>query len=549
MKKTSRTFKRFAAITSASLLAACMVAPMAGSAVVKETEIKSANITIENTVSGHEYEAYQIFKGTLLKSVDDNNTEDITTDDNTTVTFTDVNWGDNVIESPALYTALAEIENADGDAVFVDENGANLTTAAKVAEKLQGASSDVTKAFAATMNKHLNSTGVQTLTENKTGEGEDTTTTGYTLTSTKPGYYLIKDKDGSLANEEDTYTSFIVQVLGDVSIAPKSGMVEFKKKIKDTNDSTGVTSDWQDSGDYDIGDKIPFQLTGKVAGDYDAYKVYQFVFHDEECEGLTFKRDSVVVKVDGTKIESGYEIVEAPSDDCSFEIKFADLKQIGSVQAGSVITVEYESELNASADIGLPGNPNTSYLTFSNNPNNETGTEIGKTVDDTVIAFTYQTVINKVDENNNALIGANFKLEKKEIVDGTTTWVEVTRKTGDATGSKFTFTGLDDGDYKLTETATPPGYNSINPIEFTITAEHEILSDNPTLTSLMGGDLVTGEFKDTGVITQSIQNNAGSVLPGTGGIGTTVFYLGGGAMVAVAGIYLISKKRMKNTQE
>lgn len=545
MKKTSKTFKRFAAITSASLLAACMVAPMAGSATVTETEITKANITIENTVSGHTYEAYQIFKGTLLKSVDNKDNED-PTDDETKVTFTDVEWGENVNESAELYTALAAIKDGE-NAVFVDDEGAALDSAAKVAEKLQGASADVTKAFAATINDYLNATGVQTLTENTEGEGEDITTTGYSLSSTKPGYYLIKDKDGSLVNKEDTYTSFIVQVLGDVSIEPKSGMVEFKKKIKDTNDSTGETSDWQDSADYDIGDEIPFQLTGVVADDYDAYTVYQFAFHDKECEGLTFNPGSVVVKVNGTEIaDTNYDVISTGlNDGCSFEIKFADLKQISSVEAGSEITVEYTSTLNENADIGLPGNPNTSYLTFSNNPNDETGNETGKTVDDTVIAFTYMTEINKVDENGAALTGAEFKLEKYN--EKTKDW-DLKELVKNTEGTIFTFKGLDDGKYRLTETAPPSGYNSIAPIEFTVTAEHDIESDNPTLTSLTGGDKFTGAV-DTGELVAEIENKAGSVLPGTGGIGTTIFYLGGGAMVAVAGIYLISKKRMKNTQE
>ena len=95
-----------------------------------------------------------------------------------------------------------------------------------------------------------------------------------------PGYYLIKDKDGTVSGL-DAYTLYLVQVVGeDVTITPKSEVPSFEKKIKDTNDTTGDTSGWQDSADYDIGDQIPFQLKGTVASNYDDYKTYYFAFHD-----------------------------------------------------------------------------------------------------------------------------------------------------------------------------------------------------------------------------------------------------------------------------
>ena len=174
------------------------------------------------------------------------------------------------------------------------------------------------------------------------------------------------------------------------------------------------------------------------------------------------------------------------------------------------------------------------------------------TPDDTNIVFTYKTVFNKVDSSKNKVEGADFKLEKK--VNGE--WVDVTnlgsgenKPTKTLTGGNvFTFSGLDDGDYKLTETVTPATYNTIEPIEFTITADHQIESDNPALTSLTGTD--GHEFTMTsdvtaGSLTADVINEKGSTLPSTGGMGTTLFYVLGAVLVLGAGVVLISRRRME----
>ena len=119
-------------------------------------------------------------------------------------------------------------------------------------------------------------------------------------------------------------------------------------------------------------------------------------------------------------------------------------------------------------------------------------------------------------------------------------------------GTTFTFTGLDDGDYRLTETETPAGYNTIEDIYFTITAEHDVLSDNPALTSL-SGNATTGEITFTsntaeGSLSANVINNAGATLPETGGMGTTVFYVVGAALVVTAVVLLVTKKRMSGEQ-
>ena len=144
-----------------------------------------------------------------------------------------------------------------------------------------------------------------------------------------------------------------------------------------------------------------------------------------------------------------------------------------------------------------------------------------------------------------SLKGAGFTLYKKNA-SGTYVAVSGEIKGNDMT--TFTFSGLDDGDYKLSETTTPAGYNTISDIEFTITAEHEINSDNPALTSL-NGNVSSGVITFTpntsgGSLTTDVINQKGSTLPSTGGMGTTLFYIIGGVLVVGAAVLLIVKRRM-----
>lgn len=367
------------------------------------------------------------------------------------------------------------------------------------------------------------------------------------------GYYLIKD-NGPVGNGED-YSLYVVQVVGSTTISPKVGTTASDKKVKDTNDSAAnSTTDWQDSADYDIGDAVPFKLSATIAQDYANYThSYKLTFHDKEDAGLTFNKDSVKVYVGKTLITTGYEVVtEGLADGCTFEVHFANLKNIASVEAGSVISVEYTSTLNNQAVIGSTGNKNTSHVTYTNNPNDKQAGENGKTPDDVVIVFTYQTIVNKVTKNPNydptvegskkyiPLKGAGFTLYKKNASGA---YVAVGSELKGEDMTTFTWSGLDDGDYKLVETTTPAEYNTIADIEFTITATHEVSSDNPTLTSLSGGDKFTGEIS-TGVVSANIENQSGAQLPSTGGIGTTIFYVLGSILVIGAAVLLVTKKRM-----
>ena len=371
------------------------------------------------------------------------------------------------------------------------------------------------------------------------------------------GYYLIKDNGP--VNDGEAYSLYVVQVVGPTTISPKVGTTTSDKKVKDTNDSAAnSTTDWQDSADYDIGDAVPFKLSATIAQDYANYTHgYKLTFHDKEDTGLSFNKNSVKVYVDGTLITTGYEVVtEGLTDGCTFEVRFANLKDITSVHAGSVISVEYTSTLNNQAVIGSTGNKNTSHVTYTNNPNDEQGGENGETPDDVVIVFTYKTIVNKVTKNPNydpkvegskeyiPLKGAGFTLYKKNA-SGTYDAVGSELKGKDMT--TFTWSGLDDGDYKLVETTTPSGYNTIPDIEFTISAGH-VDGDSPYLDTLSGnvpsGTATFTAVVNDGSLSTDVVNNSGAQLPSTGGIGTTIFYVLGSVLVIGAAVLLVTKKRM-----
>ena len=501
------------------LLVLVMVFALATTAFAEET---AYSITINNSAKDHTYEAYQIFTGDLSGT-----------------TLSNIVWGSGVSE--AGQTAL-------GDAAAKAET---LKTEADA------------KAFAKAVAPYLTTAA---------GSANTVTDGKYVISGLAAGYYLVKDQDGSLTGDNDSYTEYIIQVVGNVTATPKSDVPEVQKKVKDINDSTDTTkTDWQDSADYDIGDSIPFQLKATLADNVSSYTTYKVVFHDTLSKGLTYNNDAKVY-IDGTET-NGFTVTATVNADgtTTLTVSCDDVKALGAGNS-SVITVEYTAKLNENAVLGSAGNPNEVYLEYSNNPNKseEGNNETGETPKDVVIVFTYKTIINKVDSENKPLTGAAFKLEKliKGKDGAADTWTTVKEFTVDETTTSFTFSGLDDGQYKLTETKTPAGYNTIDPIYFVIEATHDETADAPTLKTLnayltdANGNKQT-EMKDgesvnidlgtvdltAGSITATVVNKSGSELPSTGGIGTTIFYVLGGVLVLAAVVLLVTKKRMSGAEK
>lgn len=495
MKHLSKMLKGLVAVFAA----AAMALTLAPTAFAEGTTYK---LTLTGTATGHTYEAYQIFTG------------DLSTNAEGKKVLSNVAWGNGV-----TYTgteSAADVAKALGDGTM---------TIAQLEDKLT----------------------LTTVAKTVTSAKDSTVIDGLAA-----GYYLVKDKDGTQANTSDAYTKFIVQVVGDTEAAIKSDVPHVEKKVKDTNESTGVTSGWQDSADYKIGADVPYQITGTMPSNIADYTTYKYVFTDTMSKGLTYAENTAKITIGTTdvtqyfteSIKDGEKGAKVVTWTCN------DLKGIDGVKltADTTVVVTYSAKLNDQAVIGSAGNPNTVNLTYSNNPNKNGKGDTGKTPDDKNIVFTYKTVVNKVDQDKKGLKGAAFKLEKK-VKKGDTTEYTVVKSFTAGEDTTFTFTGLDDGDYKLTETTTPAGYNTIAPIEFTISATHEETADEPKLLTLSGdkasgGATFTANTND-GSLTTDVENKKGSTLPSTGGMGTTVLYVAGAAIVVAAGIGLALRRNKR----
>lgn len=499
-----KTIKRSIALVLAMILTLAMSVTVFAA---PNADQNTFSLTLNKAVKGHTYEAYQILSGDL--SADK-------------ATLSNIKWGEGI--------------NAEGQTAL----GGDAAEYAKTLAEMGNNSSEL-KEQAQIIGANLASaSGSVTVTDPDAKN---------VISNLKPGYYLIKDKDDSLQGQE-SYTEFILHVTDDVDANVKADVPSVEKKVKDTNDTTGETTGWQDSADYDIGDDVPFQLTATLANNIESYKTYSLKFNDTLSEGLDYNNDAVIKLGDKDVTDRFTPSYDATAKTLTFTCD--DILAFGAKNSDKIV-VEYTAKLNENAEIGAAGNPNTVYLDFSNNPNNGGEGDRGKTPEDKVIVFTYKLTVNKVDKENKPLTGAEFSLFKKVKVDGKDELelVEVKKiLSTNAEGTVFGFTGLDDGTYVLRETKTPDGYNSIEDQTFTISAEHDENSDDPKLTALTG-DVASGSIIDLGVMLENgelstdVVNNKGSVLPSTGGAGRVAIYVIGAILVLGGGIVLVTKKRVR----
>ncbi len=472
-----------------------------------------ATYTITLPDNGHVYEIYQIFTGTYAADG----------------SLSNVKWGKN-----GNGTAGEDVEEATLNSLK-DVNSKSDTE--KLTEIKKYAVIDAENVFATGKNKKI---------------------------SVPAGYYLIKDVDGSQAGKDDAYTTYIVLVAGDVTVTPKTVKPTVDKQVwdEDADAEEGHTNGWGESADHAINETFQFKLVATLPKDtdYAAYPKYTLKFTDTMSAGVTFEQiDSVTVG--GVKIDASKYNTTATNgqEGGSWELTIEDVKKIDGITLGANdITVEvlYSAHLNEKAKVnatsGDTTNKNTVQLEYSNNPNASGNGELGKTPEDSVWVFTYEIDNTKVDENKQPLAGAGFKLYREDgvtevelIYDETlqayrpckTGESPVEMKSASETG-KFDIKGLDAGEYVLKETTTPSGYNTCEPIKVVIKAQHkENTEGNGAETKL------TNECQN---MQNKVINRKGSSLPSTGGIGTTIFYVVGGILMAVAAILLITKKKMSN---
>ena len=276
---------------------------------------------------------------------------------------------------------------------------------------------------------------------------------------------------------------------------------------------------------------------------------------------LEFNDNSVVVKIDGTLIDtSEYTLKTSTTDGCTFEVVFNDLKTVSPIKPKNV-TVEYTATLKENAKLGSEGNFNKGKLEFNNNPYYEgegKPENPGETPWDEVVVFTYELIANKTDGQGKALAGAGFTLYKFNKANND---YEIVKKIEAGTTTTFKFTGADAGKYKLVETTVPDGYNKADDLVFEVTGEYKAVNKDdplkaPRLTKLEikdeNNNIISGENKvfttnlEKGTATTNIKNLPGSELPSTGGMGTTILYVAGAVMILAAGAFLVMQKKAEN---
>ena len=451
------------------------------------------SITINNSTPGHTYEAYQIFTGDLSEEK---------------TTLSNIQWGSNISSSyttgKTARVIAGYIENGKA------EDGTTARTAAEWATVIEGV-----------------------LTGTPAGSANTVADDVYTISGLADGYYLIKDKDNTLSGENDAYTEFILKLVGDTEVTPKSGIPTATKLIDEATDTSY-------SAQYRVGDTVNFILTGTMPSNYNSYSAYKYTLHDKLASGLTIDTSSIKVYVGSTEITEGFTVNTSPSDGDTFDVVFTNTKTINSINSNSEIIVKYSAAVNSNAVIGSAGNSNELKIDFSNNPNDPT--ETGTTTTAAVKVYLYNIIINKLDNNNTALNGAKFKLER--LIDQTNDIWETVNEIDGASSNVFTFTGLGLGTYRLTETATPDGYNTIDPVTIVVTGT----VDNTGFTALSATGLSFTADLTNGTLTADIQNIPGSVLPFTGGMGATIFTILGIAFIAGGVVIAVRKTSKKESK-
>ena len=498
MKKAMK--KLMAALLAVAMVCAMAIPAWAADGTTHNSSSEDGKITIKNAVNGQTYKIYRILdlqynetansfryvKNTKWGTFVDTQTAYLTVDPTTrVVTWTNTDTADNG-------TAIKELAIAAGK--YVKDNTTSLAD-----------------------------------------DGSKVAASGTVTFDRLPlGWYLVvSDLTNDAICSIDTTAK-------EVTIKEKNGVPTVTKEVEYASGS------WGQGNDGNVGDTVNFQTTIYVTDGNPT----NYVLHDKMSNGLTFKTDSIVVKKNDA-IFTDYT-KETPNDGCTFEIKFNE----GSLHTNDKVVVTYSATINSNAVVGTDGNDNETWLKYG---------ETGETTHSNTKTYTWKFNIFKYftdsDDTMQYLANVEFVLYRKNADDKAeyakfdsnnklSGWTEAENE---ATKLKTNATsivgveGLDEGTYFLKETATPVGFNSLtSDVEVLITSSCNNLT-NATYT--VQYKMVNDEdFEDTDEQEKvvPIENNRGTTLPGTGGIGTTIFYVVGGGLMVAAAILLITKKRMEN---
>lgn len=484
----------------AALLAVAMVCAMAIPAFAADGAARTGSITINGAIEGQTYNIYRILN----------------------------------LEANADFTAYKYTINTGWEA-FVTEHSDVFTVKNNIVTSTATSNSPEVQALANAAGKYAKDKG---LTVAGTATASSPTVSGLEL-----GYYLVVPDPGVVVNS----LCSLGTTNPNVTINEKNGKPTITKQVEHAAGSPASAND------ATVGDTVKFVVTiNAIDG-----KPENYVMHDKMDEGLTFDSSSVTVKRGETILEKGtaYELITSTTDGDTFDIKFKE----NVVKTNDVFTVTYSATLNEKAVVGTTGNKNETKLTYGDNQHVDA--EPTKTYTWSFNIFKY--FMNGTVEK--ALDGAKFILyrevstnsetdyeyavmdNKGKIQDWVTGEEHATVLTSPESG-KLTMSGLANGTYYLKETEAPQGYNPLeNDIEIKITAENWQTPTAPTAKIEYKTSTAEGaSFAEAENGTVKVENKTGTVLPGTGGIGTTIFYVIGGGLMVAAAILLITKKRMEN---
>ena len=348
------------------------------------------------------------------------------------------------------------------------------------------------------------------------------------------GYYFVKTTLGSFIGIDSTQPNATIQDKNekpsiDKEITGVNSNNEGTSNFGAGNDGNDASNDINEKATAQVGDTISYKLTVAVKPGAKNYVI---------TDTLTnLKLDATTLKVDDVLYSSSTKVDNATSGatttaDSSFQIT---LKQswLDTVEEATTVTITYDAVLQDSAVIGENGNPNDVTLTWGDNPTDNKD-------EDKANVYSAQLNLLKTDGNSAALKGATFVLKNKagkyyKVVDGAVTWVDSvdaadTRVTNASGKFDTPFSMLGNGTYTFQETVTPDGFNKID-------------DKDPSLTvKISASDYTDANLKQDPATT--VVNNAGTELPSTGGIGTTIFYIVGAILVLGAGILLVTRRRM-----
>lgn len=411
-------------------------------------------------------------------------------------------------------------------------------------------------------------TQAKNITADKTATVSAGATNGnYTATFTglDYGYYVVAVPGATLANTSGQYATLVSVDSTNVNANIKGSLPTVDKKVQ-------VNGNGADTADAKIGDTLTFTLTSTIP-DMSAYDTYTFNFKDTLSKGLTYG-DITSVTVEGVDAplvkDTDYTVTTTPAaaGNTLLTVGMTDFKNKQQTNAGKKITVTYTATLNENAVVGGAGNVNSATIQYSNDPSS-TGT--GESEPDKVRVFTYGFTVDKYtgDNYNDAatrLAGAEFTLTAKgdtsaikfvQVNAGSATKDAVYRvaKAGETAGTtttittpangKVVFQGLKNGEYTLTETKAPAGYNKL---ASTIGVKVNGSNDGTDTTNATVNITYNNDNNDTtydqtasnGVI--PVQNKSGAILPGTGGMGTIAFTVIGVLVIALGVAWTLKRK-------